>query len=78
MTKPIIRWGVLWRSKNRLDGVTERLMFKQGIPALFRKRCEAKAWIDEYYGYIRDDLDVRREPHGWRMPIPVRVKVERI
>ncbi len=78
MTRPIIRWGVLWREKSKLDGVVEHLEFDLCIPVLFCKRREARAWIDEHYGYIRDRPDLRREPYGWRMPTPVRVKVERI
>lgn len=73
--RQIILWGVLWREINQLDGVTEHLMFDQLQPALFRTRQEARDWIEEEYGYIRTRPDLHTEPHGWKMPIPVRVKV---
>lgn len=72
-------WAVMWRSENRLDG--RRRWFIGAIDIsqpyyLFRTRKEAQAWIEKRYGYIRERKDLRREPHGWRMPIPVRVQVE--
>ncbi len=42
---------------------------------LFRTRAECRAWIDEHYGYIRTRADLRAEPHGWRMPRAVKVRV---
>lgn len=70
-------WGVMWRSRNLLDGITLRLMCgpETCAPALFRTRRAAQEWIDREYGYIRTRPDLRAEPHGWRMPIPVRVTV---
>jgi hypothetical protein len=41
----------------------------------FKTRAAALAFINDRYGYIRDRADLRREPHGWRMPIPVRVRI---
>lgn len=74
----VYRWGVLWRSKNKLDGVTEHLIYKDCLPALFRTRREAEQFIDKEHNYIRDRHDLRREPHGWKTPIPVRVSIERV
>ena len=45
------------------------------LPALFRTRAEARAWIEEHYGYIRTRPDLLRHPHYWRLPRPVRVTV---
>ncbi len=74
--KPVIRWGVLWHSKNRLDGVTEHLMCQEFVPVLFRTRRAARAWITSNSGYIAHRTDLRSEPFGWRLPKAVRVKVE--
>jgi len=69
------RWGALWRSKCSLDGERKHVMFHKGLPALFDTRKEAAAWIKETHGYIAKRQDLRTEPHGWRMPLPVRVKI---
>ena len=68
-------WGLKWRSVNRLDGKTEYIMFNDRLPLLFVTRREARAYARQKYGYIRDRLDLRREPCGWRMPRPVKVVV---
>lgn len=76
-TKPRLCWAVLWRSQCRLDGKTERLI---GCPAppwvqLFPTRRLAREFIAERYGYIRERPDLQVEPHGWKVPIPVKVRV---
>lgn len=69
-------WGILWRSQNRLDGKTERLV--GGVPpVVFQYKREAASYIKEHYGYIANRADLRVEPHGWRMPKPVRVRLVR-
>ncbi len=70
-------WAAKWRSENQLDGRTERLiLWHRGTPlAPFRTRAECRAWIKAHYGYIAEREDLRREPHGWRLPIAVRVSV---
>ena len=78
MDKPIIRWGVLWDSKSHVIGIREYLICRNRIPVLFVTRRETREWIDKKYGYIRTRPDLRREPHGWRMPRPVRVKIARM
>ena len=78
MSKPlstVVRWGVLWRSKNRRMGRDEYLKFSDCRPLLFYTRREARQWIETNYGYIRIRPDLRTEPHGWRMPKAVRVLV---
>lgn len=72
------RWGILWRSDNALDGKRHHLMWNGVQPFLYRTKREAAAAIRERFGYIADRPDLCREPHGWRMPIPVRVRVELI
>lgn len=71
-------WGILWRSENRLDGVDRRLVGVSHHPSrtlLFETRKAARAFIRSRYGYIAKRRDLRAEPHGWRMPIPVRVTI---
>lgn len=69
------RWGVLWRSDNQLDGPRENIMFEHLMPKLFHTREQARGWVNEKYGYLRHRPDLRREPHGWKMPVPMRVNV---
>jgi hypothetical protein len=70
------RWAAQWYSRNRLTGVTQHFLFAGGlIPVLFRTRQEARAWIAEKYGYIAKRPDLQREPHGWRVPRAVKVRV---
>jgi hypothetical protein len=69
------RWAVKWISQNRISGRDEHLVFDHGVPVLFPTRSRARQWIRERYGYIKTRPDLRSEPHGWRMPKPVRVVV---
>jgi len=77
MLKPIIRWGVMWSHKNRKDGACKHIICENGIPPLFRTRKEAREFIAKTYGYIKDSPTLRKEPHGWRMPVPIRVEIRR-
>lgn len=71
-------WGALWRSDNKMDGYREWLLNGPNcLPVMFRTRREARAYIDETLGYIRERPDLRAQPHGWKIPIPVRVKVDK-
>ena len=79
-------WAVKWRSKNRLDGKREHFsgdwkldkptQFSAYHPCFFKTREAARAWVRERYGYIAKRRDLWREPHGWKMPLIVRAKVE--
>jgi hypothetical protein len=73
--RTIERWGVLWRSRNRLDGDRCHLISFDGIPVMFKTRREARAYAEHRHGYIKRRPDLQAEPHGWRMPVPVRVTV---
>jgi len=66
-------YGVLWRSKNQLDGESEHLMYEDGLPLLFVTKKKAMEWVRHNYGYIAKRKDLCAEPHGWRMPQAVRV-----
>lgn len=70
-----MRWAVMWRSVNLLDGIIRHWIWDAGRPVLFRSRRDAREWIEERYGYIRQRPDLRAEPHGWKMPEPVKVEV---
>lgn len=69
-------WGILWRSENKLDGKKSNLMYKDGIACLFSTRDAARKRISWDWGYIRNRIDLRAEPHGWKMPIPVKVEIK--
>jgi len=75
MSKPVQRWALEWRSVNALDGERRHLIFENRIPALFTTRAAARDFAQKRWGYIKDRPDLRREPHCWRMPRPVRVTV---
>lgn len=68
-------WGALWRSNSKLDGYEAHLLNEDCLPVLFRTRKEARAYIEKKYGYIRARDDLRAQPHGWKMPIAVQVRV---
>jgi len=74
--KQTTRWGGMWRSENRLDGKTRGLLFDDCLPVLRCTRREMREYIEKRYGYIRKRPDLRSEPHGWKMPIPVRVWIK--
>ncbi len=69
-----IVWGALWWSRGPYAG-KPHLINEKCLPALFRTRREARTFIDEKYGYIKERGDLREYPHFWRLPIPVRVQV---
>mgnify|MGYP001618532799 FL=1 len=62
------KWGLLWHSQNRLDGVREHLLYKDGMPLVFPKRDAARAYAQTYFRDLKTRRDLRMEPHGYRMP----------
>lgn len=71
-------WAAKWKSKSLLDGVsTHLILWDNGMTRalLFPTRRACRIWIEEKYGYIKQRPDLRREPHGWRVPTAVRVEV---
>lgn len=64
-------WSLKWRSENLLDGKCEYLM----ASVRFDTRLKAREYLSEHYGYFRDRPDLAREPHGWKMPLVVKVRV---
>jgi hypothetical protein len=73
-----VRWGLKWCSKNKLDGLTEHIIYDNRIPALFHTRSDARRYADKEFGYIKTRKDLQCEPHGWRFPRIIRVKVNEI
>lgn len=69
------RWGIEWYSNNSLDGGRRHIVWKYGMPLLFFSKKEAAQFIRKEYGYIAKRQDLRREPHGWRVPHPILVNV---
>ena len=69
-----VRWGVMWRSDS-LFGRSRHLMYENRIAVMFVTRREAREWIKKNYGYISSSPDLQIEPHGWKMPVPVKVRV---
>lgn len=69
-------WALKWYSKNRVDGEQEHIIYEGRLPALFRTRREALDFRENRcYGYFRTRKDLLNEPHGWRVPTCIRVKV---
>lgn len=73
-------WTPKWTQKNRLDGLKKHLClwhrhYGVKFPAIFATRRECREFIEQEYGYIRDRADLRSEPHCWRVPTAVRVKI---
>lgn len=71
----IKRWAVKWRQDNELDGNREYYLCNENGYILFKTRFLARQYIADNYGFIRRRQDLQEEPHGWKMPIPVRVLV---
>ena len=73
------RWGVEWHSVSQLVGDDRHIIWNDCSPLWFWTRKEARAYIKERYGYIAGRPDLRAEPHGWKMPraVKIRITVER-
>ena len=68
-------WSPKWRSANALDGEREYLISCAGLPLLFKSKAATQAYIKQKYGYIARRRDLKKEPHGWKMPVAVRVAI---
>ena len=79
-------WAIQWRSENYLDGKHVHLVGRanvvnspeelSGCPLmLFSSRKQARGFILRSFGYIGDRKDLRCDPHGWHLPLPVKVEV---
>ena len=77
-------WALLENSKNIRSGYRQHFSgdwkwsesTRSGlVTALFRTRQQARDFREERFGYLRDRPDLKAEPHGWRMPRVVKVKI---
>lgn len=69
-------WAAEWHSRNLLDGKRTHIICDEDcLPKLFRTRAACCYWIEANYGYIKVRPDLRDEPHGWRMPVPIKVSL---
>jgi hypothetical protein len=75
-------WAAKWSQTNKLDGKRDHLIIFDWrthlTNRLFKTRAECRRWIEAEYGYIRIRKDLRNEPHCWRLPKAVRVKVTEV
>jgi hypothetical protein len=74
------KWVPCHDSTNKLDGHRRRLETRHWRDPwrsyqFFATRRECLEYIKRDYGYIATRKDLRREPHCWRVPKPVRVTV---
>jgi hypothetical protein len=65
-----LRWALEMQSNLGPYWICDNL-----TPALFLTRREAIEYARKEYGYIATRKDLRRPPHNWRMPKPVRVRI---
>ena len=72
---PCSAWAAIWRSANKMDGETRHIIHRGLLPAIFKTRKQTVDFIEKEYGYIRTRPDLKSEPHGWRIPKPVRVTI---
>lgn len=77
MKSKITRWAIKHSSKNRIDGLRQWYDFNSQANSyrLFNTRKEARNYIEKLFSYIRNRPDLKAEPHGWRMPVAVKVKL---
>jgi len=72
-------WAILWReTEQSIDGANSHLIGDPeqfGRTRLFKTRKQAQENIRANYNYIAKRTDLRRAPHGWRMPVPIKVAV---
>lgn len=45
------------------------------VPVLYPTRQLMRNYIVHKFGYIARRPDLKAEPHGWKMPVPVRVTI---
>lgn len=77
-SKPVVCWGLEWRSRSKLSGARRCIIHSDLMPALFKTRREARDFQKLRYGYIAKRPDLRAEPHGWTVPAVVRIECRAI
>ena len=66
-----VSWCVLWDSRHE-----QHLMFDGPKPLAFKTKKQCKKFIDEKWGYIKNRPDLKTAPYYWRLPKPVRIRIE--
>ena len=70
-------WALKWDTTNALDGRRTYFCGEGGtIPALFKTKAQATKYARETWGYLNKRPDLRAEPHCWRIPKAVRVRIK--
>lgn len=74
--KSIPRWGILHRKENKLDGKKSWLRCDRTcMPEMFQTREEAREFISVNLKSTYSRPELKIEPHGWKMPIPVKIEI---
>lgn len=68
-------WVVLHRRNSLLDGKVEHIQMSDCFPKFFHTRKEARSFIKEKFGYLKNRPDLRAKPHGIRAPIAIKATV---
>ena len=71
MKNSVVRWALKWCSKNNADYI----IYDNCLPKFFLTRKEARKYANKKYGYIKTRIDLRQEPHNWRIPRAIKVKI---
>lgn len=74
-TRANLKWGIVWQSKNPVDGVVRHFVRGEdrSLPRIFRTRQQARDYAKRMFSDLAKRDDLRR--HGWKMPRVVRVRV---
>lgn len=80
-------WAIKWREENLTGGKREMLLGRfarhESVPDFvagyrvmtFTTRQQARDYVERHYGHIRNRKDLQSEPHGWKMPQVVKIKI---
>lgn len=73
-------WGIKHRKTSAcIDGPSEHIdrpvPWHYFAPVVFQTRREAREHIKKHWGYIRNRPDLKAAPHGWTVPVPVKIRV---
>lgn len=71
----MVRWSLKWYSRNYRDGITEYIIFENCLPKFFLTRETARQYANEKYRYIKTRKDLKEEPHGWRFPKAIKIRI---
>jgi len=76
MKKSLIKWALLWSDRSFSRKIVgKHFEFENCLPKFFNRRKEARDYVKEKYGYMKERKDLRTYPHFWRMPNIVKVHI---